>query len=115
MPRDFRVYLDDICSAADKIRRYTAGLSFDTLRNDERTIDAVVRNLEIIGEAVKQLPADIRAQHPEVDWKRLAGLRNVLIHEYFGIDLEIVWDILQSKLPALEARVREMLEDHGQP
>ena len=65
MPRDFKVYLDDIRSAAAKIRRYTAGLSFDALQNDERTVDAVVRNLEIIGEAVKQLPAAIRAQHQD--------------------------------------------------
>jgi len=106
MPRDFKVYLDDIRSAAAKIRRYTAGLSFDALQNDERTVDAVVRNLEIIGEAVKQLPAAIRAQHQDVDWKRIAGFRDILAHEYFGIDLEIVWDILQSKLPALEVRVR---------
>lgn len=114
MPRDFKVYLDDIRSAAAKIRRYTAGLSFDALQNDERTVDAVVRNLEIIGEAVKQLPAGIRAQHQDVDWKRIAGFRDILAHEYFGIDLEIVWDILQTKLPALEVGVREMLEDQGQ-
>ena len=69
----------------------------------------MVRNLEVIGEAVKQLPADLRAREPSIDWQKIAGLRDILIHQYFGIDVDILWDIAQNKLPALEASVSAML------
>jgi len=101
MPRDFRVYLEDILGAISKIRRYTDGLSKQGFAADEKTLDAVIRNLEVIGEAVKQLPADLRARQPGLDWQKIAGLRDILIHQYFGIDVDILWDIIQNKLPAL--------------
>ncbi|MBM4324677.1 MAG: DUF86 domain-containing protein [Deltaproteobacteria bacterium] len=72
-------------------------------------MDAVVRNLEIIGEAIKKLPEDIRLKYPEVEWKKIAGLRDILIHEYFGVDHEIIWDIIQNKLPLLKEQIRQML------
>ena len=109
MPRDYRVFLEDILEAITKIRRYTAGLSHDEFSKDEKTIDAIVRNLEVIGEAVKKVPAKVRSKHQQVDWKKIAGLRDILIHEYFGIDVEIIWDILQNKLPILESQVRDVL------
>jgi uncharacterized protein with HEPN domain len=90
MPRDSRVYLEDILEATRKITVYTAGLSKAAFLEDEKTIDAVVRNLEVIGEAVKKLPEDLRAKHSAVEWKKIAGLRDILIHEYFGLDAEIV-------------------------
>ena len=105
MPRDFRVYLEDILGAISKIRRYTDGLSKQGFAADEKTLDAVIRNLEVIGEAVKQLPADLRARQPGLDWQKIAGLRDILIHQYFGIDVDILWDIFENKLPALEAAV----------
>jgi len=111
MPRDSRVYLEDILEATRKITAYTAGLSKATFLEDEKTIDAVVRNLEVIGEAVKKLPEDLRAQHSAVEWKKIAGLRDMLIHEYFGLDAEIVWDIVQNKVPALDREVRTMLHE----
>ena len=77
---------------------------------DRRTLDAIVRNLEVIGEAVKALPEDVRAKAPDVEWRRIASLRDILIHQYFGIDVEIIWDIVKSKLPSLEESVRRMLE-----
>ena len=109
MPRDYKVSLEDILEAAQKIRGYTEGLSETTFSADSKTLDAVVRNLEIIGEAVKKIPNDIRSAYPEADWKKIAGLRDILIHEYFGIDPEIIWDILQHKLPALEQQVKRIL------
>lgn len=109
MPRDYKVFLEDIVEAIAKIRRYTAGLSHDAFSKDEKTLDAVVRNLEVIGEAAKKVPLKVRSKHRQVDWKKIAGLRDILIHEYFGVDIEIIWDILENKLPALETQVRDIL------
>ena len=111
MPRDSRVYLEDILGAIGKIQRYTKGLSKQTFGADDKTLDAAIRNLEVIGEAVKQLPADLRAQEPGIDWHKIAGLRDILIHQYFGIDVDILWDIIQNKLPALEASVTRLLQE----
>ena len=110
MSRDFRVYLEDILDAARKIREFTKGLKADDLSKDAKTLDAVIRNLEVIGEAVKRIPNDARRKSPDTEWKKIAGLRDILIHEYFGIDVEIVWDIIQNKLPPLEAQIRQLLD-----
>jgi uncharacterized protein with HEPN domain len=111
MPRDSRVYLEDILEATRKIASYTAHLSKAAFLEDENTFDAVVRNLEVIGEAVKKLPEDLRAEHAAVEWKKIAGLRDILIHEYFGLDAEIVWDIVQTKVPVLDREIRAMLAE----
>lgn len=110
MPRDFKVYLEDILEAVRKIRSYTDGLSYETFCESSLVVDAVTRNLEIIGEAAKQVPDSIRAQAPEIPWKRIAGLRDILIHDYFGIDFEIIWDVVTEKLAALERAVSRLLE-----
>ena len=109
MPRDYRVCLEDILQCIERVRDYTTGLTCDGLLSDRRTLDAVVCNLEVIGEAVKSLPDDVRAEHPEAEWQKIAGLRDILIHQYFGIDVEIIWDVIQNKLPGLERLVKEML------
>jgi uncharacterized protein with HEPN domain len=111
MPRDSRIYLEDILDATRKITAYAGSLSKAEFLEDEKTIDAVVPNLEVIGEAVKKLPEDLRAQHSVVGWKKIAGLRDILIHEYFGLDADIVWDIVQNKVPALNREVRAMLNE----
>ncbi len=90
MPRDFSVYLQEVLQAIGKVRRYTEGLSAAQFADDEKTVDAVVRNLEIIGEAVKGVPETVRHANPEVDWRKIAGLRDILIHAYFEVDLDIV-------------------------
>jgi len=109
MPRDYKIYLQDILEAISKIRDYTAGLTFENFAAEPKTRDAVIRNLEVIGEAVKKIPKEIRSRAPDVEWKRMAGLRDVLIHEYFRIDQEIVWDLVQNKLPILEEQIKLLL------
>jgi uncharacterized protein with HEPN domain len=109
MSRDYRVYLEDILEAIGRIQSYMAGFSYDSFRVDPKTVDAVVRNLEIIGEAVKHVPEGIRIKHLDVDWKKIAGLRDILIHDYFGIDLELIWDVLQNKLTPLATAVSRIL------
>lgn len=108
MPRDFKVYLDDILEAIDRIRD-TAGMDGNLFRSDLKTQDAVIRNLEIIGEAVRQIPDEVRQQSPAVEWRKISGLRDILIHQYFGIDLEIVWDIVSQKLDGFEPEIRRLV------
>ena len=110
MSRDYRVYLEDILEAIDKIRTYTVGMSAGTFAADSKTLDAVLRNLEVIGEAVKRVPDEVRSQHRHVEWKKMAGLRDILIHHYFGIDADIIWDVVHNKLPELERQIRDAVK-----
>ena len=108
--RDYKLYLDDILLAIKKIEKYTKGLTVKKLKDDDLIIDAVVRNLEIIGEAVKNIPSHIKEKYPDIEWKKISGLRDILAHEYFGIDLEILWDIVKNKLPELKAEITRLLK-----
>jgi len=105
MPRDYKAYLSDIIGSINKIERYTNNMSFQDFLQNELVQDGVVRNLEIIGEAVKKIPDDIKRQKPDIEWKKIAGLRDILIHDYFGVDLVIVWDIIKNKIPVLKKNV----------
>lgn len=109
MHRDPRLYLDDILEAIDKIRDYTAGMDYTAFSKDTKTQDAVIRNLEIIGEAARRLQGPVRAVSPDIEWRKIVGLRNILIHEYFGVSLPLVWDVIQSKLDPLESSCRVLL------
>jgi len=111
MQRDYRAYLEDIIEAAGAVREFVTGMDKDELGKDRRTRDAVVRNLEVIGEAAKKLPAQMKRDHPEVEWKKIAGLRDILVHDYFGIDMDIVWDVVQNKLPVLNEQIRRILDE----
>lgn len=102
-------YFEDILESIDKIRRYLGNTSFDDFLENGMLIDAVVRNLEIIGEAAAHITPEIRAKYPEIEWRKVVGLRNILIHNYSGIDLEIVWDIIRNRLDPLEAEVMQVL------
>ena len=103
-----RLLLEDILESAHKILTYTAGSSFEQFLKDDKTIDAVIRNFEIIGEAANRLPEEIRDRYPQVDWHRIRGFRNRIVHDYMGIDYKIVWLIKETYLPALIADLKEI-------
>ena len=108
MPRDYLLYLEDIELALDRIERYKQGQSFESFSADEMRVDAVVRNLETLGEAVKHLPDDIRALAPEIPWTQIAGLRDVLAHAYFSVNLTLIWDIITNETPGLRPVVKQL-------
>ena len=110
MPRSQLLYLSDIQDAIGNIQVYVGDLSFETFKKDRMRIDAVVRNFEVIGEAVKNLSDDLKAQFPGTDWKAVAGFRDTLIHGYFGVDIEILWDIIVNKIPLLQEEVEKIIE-----
>ena len=99
MSRSWLLFLEDMREAARKIIRYVGGRDEKLFFADEIAVDAVLRNLEVLGEAAKGIPPVIRVAHPEVDWRGIAGLRDVLAHAYFGLDLATLWDIIRNKVP----------------
>jgi len=99
--RDWQLYVDDMRQACRKVLRYTKGLDLERLRRDEKAYDAVVRNLEVVGEAAKHIPETVRARMPGIEWRKIAGLRDILAHAYFGIDDTVLWDLIQEKVPPL--------------
>ncbi len=99
--RDTLLLLDDMLQSAQKIKRYIKDLNYNSFLEDDKTIDAVVRNFEIIGEAANRIDPDFRDKNPEIEWKRIRGFRNRIVHDYFGIDYEIVWSIVVEYLDEL--------------
>lgn len=108
--RDYRLYLEDILEAIKNIEKYTKGINAKKLKDNSLIRDAVIRNLEIIGEAVKHIPLTLKKKHPLIEWKKISGLRDILAHEYFGVDLGILWDIISNKLPALKKETKAILK-----
>lgn len=110
--RDKLLLLDDMLQSALKIKKYTNNLNFNSFMSDDKTIDAVVRNFEIIGEAANRIDPNFREKNPEIEWKRIRGFRNRIVHNYFGIDHEIVWSIVQSYLDELIEWIETIIEEN---
>lgn len=107
--REWKLSLKDILISADKILTYIQGIGRKEFFEDSKTYDAVLRNLEIIGEAAKNIPDDIRVQYATVEWKKFGGLRDIAIHKYFGINEDILWDIVSNKIPELKNNITEVI------
>jgi uncharacterized protein with HEPN domain len=108
--RDVLLFLKDIEASCAKIIRYTEGLMRDQVFSDELRFDGVLLNLQIIGQAVKNLPLDLRQRYPDVAWREIAGLRDFVAHAYFALDLDILWDAIQRDIPALHVRIQDIIE-----
>src|SRR5215813_767078 len=111
MSRDVGLYLEDIEKACKKILRFTNGVSFEEFTHDEEKYDAVLRNLEVIGEAVKHISEDVREQYPDIKWRKIAGFRDIVVHEYFGVSDELVWDIIQNQIQPLLKSVKVIIRN----
>lgn len=108
--REYKLFLLDILECIKRIEKYTDGFTQKKLEGNELVADAVIRNLEIIGEAAKNIPADLRKQSPEIPWKKIIGFRNIVIHEYFKVDLSNTWTIIDIQLPVLKPQIKELLK-----
>jgi len=108
--RDCRLYLKDIVAAMESIEEFIAGMTFEEFQLDDKTASAVMRKLEVIGEAVKQVPDEIRAKYPAVPWKKMAGMRDKLIHFYFGVDYSLVWRAITDRVPEVKRELQKILQ-----
>ncbi len=114
MSRSLKLYLEDILQSGNKVLNFTTNMTLEELVRDERTFDAVAHNLQIIGEATKNIPEEIRSQYPQVEWRKIAGLRDIIAHTYFSIDEEIIWDIIQNKLSILLEQIQNILLNYAE-
>ena len=108
-PRTWNFRLEDIDSSLEMISQYIHGMDYGSWRKDRKTIDAVIRNIEIIGEAVSHLPDEFTDLHVDIPWHQMKGMRNVLIHEYFGVDTDVLWKTVQKDLPELRIKIQKLL------
>lgn len=111
MKRDYRLFVEDILDSIEKIEEFVADMNFDEFVNDDKTSSAVMRKLEIIGEATKNLPGDIRRKYKGLPWREMARMRDKITHGYFGINYRIVWNVIKERLPEIKPTILQILED----
>jgi len=109
--RDWKVFVKDILKCSEKIISFTSGYNFEKFVSDEKTYDAVLRNMEIIGEAVKNIPDSVRKDYDFIEWKKIAGLRDIVIHDYFGVNDDIIWDVVTNKIPQLRKDILNIIKE----
>lgn len=107
--RDWRLFLKDIHECSARVLEYSGAMTRKDFFEDRKTLDAVMRNLAIIGEAAKKIPADVRRKYPDVAWKKMAGLRDIVVHDYFSIDEDIIWDVVSIRIPELNRHIDSMI------
>lgn len=110
MQKEPKVFLEDISAAAGKIEKFTKGLTFDDFLDNELVSDAVIKNILVIGEAAKNIPDEVRKAYPDIEWRKMAGMRDMMIHGYFSINYRIVWDVVTEKIPLLKSQVEELIK-----
>jgi len=108
--REYKDYLTDIMEAMDRIEKFTEGLTFEDFKNDDKTISAVIRKIEIIGEAVKNIPPSLKNKNKQIPWKKMAGMRDKLIHEYFGVNIKVIWRTIKEDLPKVKPGFKRVLK-----
>ncbi len=111
MKRDLRLFVSDILSAMDAIESFVKGMSPEQLTNDDKTASAVIRKFEVIGEAAKNIPSSLQEKHPDIPWQAMAGMRDRLVHAYFGIDNKLVWAAIKDDIPKLKPKVERLLSE----
>jgi len=109
--RQWAFRVQDILKAIEKIEHYVKGMTLTKFKQNELVIDAVVRNFEVIGEASKNIPLSVQRSYPDIPWKEMKGMRDVLIHQYFGVDVKVLWHATQNNLPVLRKHLETLLED----
>jgi len=112
--RDWRLFIHEILECIKKIEKYVSGISYNDFIKEDKTKDAVVRNLEIIGEAANQIPVNIKEKYKDIPWTQIIGLRHRLIHSYFVVDYDIVWNIINKELPDLKIKIKEIFKNMGE-
>ncbi len=112
MKRDYKLFLQDIIEAMESIEEFLGNMDLNELIEDDKTSSAIIRKFEIIGEATKHLPEDLKEKHPEIPWKSMFGMRDRLIHAYFGIDYELVWEAIKTEIPKLKPQLKEILKEY---
>src|SRR3989344_3463226 len=109
MKRDNKLFVKDIIDAMDSIEKFVEGMTLEGLKKDEKTSSAVIRKFEIIGEAAKYMPNKVKDKHKDIQWKSMAGMRDRLIHAYFGIDYNLVWSAIKNEMPKLKPKLKKMM------
>ena len=112
MKRNRKLYLKDIFTAMESIEKFVEGMSFEEFVQDDKTTSAVIQKFEVIGEATKQIPEEMRQKYPQIPWKEMAGMRDRLIHFYFGVDYKLVWETAKRRIPQVKSLIEEMLKKH---